>query len=368
MDYRGLKMDRFLYGNEERYHNLLDSAPHLIASINEDGQIIDCNDKISEVLGYKQSEVIGHSMLDFIHPNYHGKAVESWNGGYLKDFKNKETFKMICKDGSVLDVLVNLARIRVDDNARSIRVWVIEDSTQQAKPVNNVLNNGASAEVYLDILSHDIKSLTQAITAYSELLLMKPDLSEQYRKYFKTTLQHSRSIFDLISNVKHLSHIKNSDLEVKNIDIFKVLANAIDLVQQNNPHKFLKINQGISESDVIVKCNDMLEYAVLNIINNAIKYENGNEISMDIAHSISEDKRFWKLEFKDYGPGVPDNLKDRIFHDFEIGNEINHGSGLGLALVKEIVIRSGGKVWVEDRIEGDFSQGSNFVLLLPLGA
>jgi signal transduction histidine kinase len=162
-----------------------------------------------------------------------------------------------------------------------------------------------------------------------------------------------------------LSHIKNSAFESRDIDILKVLANAIDIVQQNNPHKFLRINQGISESEVIVKCNEMLEYAIINIINNAIKYENRSEISLDIVHSLSEDKSFWKLEFIDYGPGVPDKLKDRIFHDFEIGDEFNHGSGLGLALVKEVVTRSGGKVWVQDRIVGDFSQGSNFVILLP---
>jgi signal transduction histidine kinase len=304
-------------------------------------------------------------MLDFIHPTFHSKAVESWNGGYLRDFKDKESYKMICKDGSVVEVLVNLARIKADDEERSIRVWVIENLTKQEKQINNILSNGASAEVYLDILSHDIKSLTQSITTYSELLLMKPDLSEQYRKYFKTTLHHSRSIFELISNVKHLSHIKNSVFEVRNIDIFKVLANAIDIVQQNNPHKFLKINQGISESEVIVKCNDMLEYAIINIINNAIQYEKRSEISLVIVHSLSEDEAFWKLEFKDFGTGVPDKLKDRIFHDFEIGNDLNHGSGLGLALVKEVVIRSGGKVWVEDRVAGDFSQGSNFVILLP---
>jgi len=60
-------------------------------------------------------------------------------------------------------------------------------------------------------------------------------------------------------------------------------------------------------------------------------------------------------------------LKNKVFNDFEIGSENIHGSGLGLAVVKEVINNSYGKIWVEDRVAGDHTKGSSFVILLPKG-
>jgi PAS domain S-box-containing protein len=328
---------------------------------------MDCNKRIYDILGYNKDEIIGLSILDLIHPKYQHETIKSENGGLLNDNIKQEEFKMIHKNGTVIKVIINSTSVKEKNNGNYSRVWVIEEKETHLEAKKNTTNNGAKTEVYFDILNHDIKNLTQTIMAYSELLLMKPDLCEQYKKYFKTTIQHIRTISDLISNIKQLSYLKDNDIEIKDIDVFKVLIAAIDRVNQDNSHCLLKINQSISESEVIVRSNDMLEIAFFNIINNAIRYEKHQEIAIDIIHSLSGDEKFWKLEFKDNGPGIPDEKKDRVFFDFEFGNEYNHGSGLGLALVKEIILKSGGKVWVEDRIEGDLTMGSNFIFLLEKG-
>jgi signal transduction histidine kinase len=221
------------------------------------------------------------------------------------------------------------------------------------------------AEVYLDILGHDINNLNQAITSYSELLLLKPNLPKQYKKYLQTTFNQSQAISDLISNVRKLSQLKKENFELKNIDIFGVLATASEKVQQTYPFRRFRINQSISESEVIVQSNEMLIYVFINLLNNAVKFDQNNEVVLDISHSLTEDKKFWKIEFKDSGLGVPDILKLRIFKEFEKGDESIRGSGLGLVVVKEIVKSSGGKVWVENKVRGDSSKGSNFIILLP---
>ena len=113
---------------------------------------------------------------------------------------------MICKDGHEIEVQVSSTGIKEDTNKNFTKIWVIESQKNPLETGASIINknngNGARADVYLDILSHDIKQLTQAIAAYSELLLMKPDLPEQYSKYFLTTMLHSRTISDLINNVK----------------------------------------------------------------------------------------------------------------------------------------------------------------------
>ena len=124
--------------------------------------------------------------------------------------------------------------------------------------------------------------------------------------------------------------------------------------------------QSISESEVLVKSNEMLIDVFYNIISNAIKFNCNEDVILDITHSVSEDNKFWKIEFKDNGSGVKDDIKNKIFEQFEIGNKNMRGAGLGLAVVSEIVTRSGGQIKVEDRISGKTDEGSNFVVLLPI--
>jgi signal transduction histidine kinase len=309
--------------------------------------------------------VIGLSILDFIHPNYHDKAISSWNNVVPNQVIKNEDMTMIRKDGSKINVNLKQTGLKDDKLDRNTNVWIIEESSKYNTKEKPKMDRCTNAEVYLDILNHDIEKLTRAITTYSELLLMKPDLPEQFRKYFESTLNNSKSIIDLIANIRNLSHLENNTFEIKNVDVFKMLAEAIDIVQQNNPNREIKINQSISESEVIVRSNDLLVFAFVNIISNAIKFENGRDLVIDISHSPYDNGAYWKLEFKDNGPGVPNDLKERIFCDFEVGSQYKHGSGLGLAVVKGIIERSGGKVWVEDNIINDQLKGSNFVILIP---
>jgi signal transduction histidine kinase len=103
--------------------------------------------------------------------------------------------------------------------------------------------------------------------------------------------------------------------------------------------------------------NDLVQDLFDNIIINAVKYDRNEEFRLEIAHSMVDENKFWQLEFRDNGPGVPDPMKEQIFKRLARGEKSVHGSGLGLTIANEIVTRSGGKIWVEDRVKGDYSQG-----------
>ena len=98
------------------------------------------------------------------------------------------------------------------------------------------------------------------------------------------------------------------------------------------------------------------------------KYTNDPLINIDIHISEERDKEkdYCKFQFKDNGIGIPDSRKEIIFQEGNRKDKSVKGMGIGLSLVKKIIERYDGKIWVEDRIHGDYSKGSNFILLIPL--
>lgn len=115
-----------------------------------------------------------------------------------------------------------------------------------------------------------------------------------------------------------------------------------------------------------VIANELLIDVFDNILNNAVKYTDAEEVKVDIKISkiLDDNTRYLKFEFKDYGIGVPDERKKMLF-DQSYTKDINkRGMGMGLSLVKKIIDKYGGNIWVEDRVKGDYKKGSNFIMLL----
>jgi signal transduction histidine kinase len=76
--------------------------------------------------------------------------------------------------------------------------------------------------------------------------------------------------------------------------------------------------------------------------------------------------QYCRVMVEDNGPGISDDFKGRIFRRMLKGATNAKGMGLGLYLVKSLVESYGGRVWVEDRVLGDYTKGAKFVVLLPV--
>ncbi|GAI13051.1 unnamed protein product, partial [marine sediment metagenome] len=115
------------------------------------------------------------------------------------------------------------------------------------------------------------------------------------------------------------------------------------------------------------QANELLLDLFENILFNAVKHnENPKiEISIKVSKVDRDRKKYLKFEFLDDGIGVPDALKEQLFKDISNIKSKTKGMGLGLLLVSKILSIYNGQIWVEDKIKGDPSKGSNFIILLP---
>lgn len=233
----------------------------------------------------------------------------------------------------------------------------------------NALDQGSQNLKTLDFLAHDINNIFNNIRSSAELCKIFLDNSSQLSKVHEQldliAGQIARGI-KLISNVRNLSQINKLNSLTKPIDIIKPLRRAINFVQKNFCDKKLNIKVNLFDNQINVEANELIVEVFENLLVNAVLHNLNDsvDITIQVTKFLKENRNYIKMEFIDNGIGITDDRKEWIFNSSFIKDNHGKGMGFGLTLVKEIIDRYGGFIWVEDRIKGDYNQGSKFVILL----
>jgi signal transduction histidine kinase len=225
------------------------------------------------------------------------------------------------------------------------------------------------AELYLDLMGHDISNMHQIMMGQLELAqdIFNTDgkLESSNREMIDTSLASLERCANLISNVRKLQRISSHDVKNNEISLDEVLTGVVKQYDGLHPEKAVKIEE--TGGRHIVMANELLRDVFSNLIGNAVKHSNGSkvDITVKLEDVQDSDKKYYKVSIEDNGPGIPDEMKDKVFNRLQRGDTRARGMGLGLYLVKTLVESYHGRVWVEDRVAGDHTKGSRFVVLLP---
>ena len=165
-----------------------------------------------------------------------------------------------------------------------------------------------------------------------------------------------------------MSELDDTKVILKPIEICKILKDCVNNFHDSFKKKPIQIKIKSSEKKYSVYANELLVDVFENIFINGINHNQNAEIKFLVMVSLKDTKegQFLKIEFIDNGIGISDERKESIFQKGFNKDEHSKGMGFGLTLVKKIIDSYKGEIWIEDRIPGDYTQGSNFVILLPL--
>ena len=236
---------------------------------------------------------------------------------------------------------------------------------ENARMLQNHIDSRQEAELYTDVLSHDIKNFNQAILGYLELLKSKMDTPDKVTIIDKIAEQVMNTSW-LASNVRTMSRVTFEDVELIRTDLGSVLADCIRSVSQYYPGRRIVVHHTVEQNTYFVLADELVRELFTNILTNAVKYDSHEplEIDVSIEPMYAEDKKRWRVAISDRGMGVPDDMKPMIFDRFSKAPK-KKGSGMGLHIVKTLAQRYGGRVWIEDRVQGDCSKGAVFKVELP---
>jgi two-component system OmpR family sensor kinase len=217
---------------------------------------------------------------------------------------------------------------------------------------------------FLRRLDHELKNpLTAILAGLANVNAAGDDMQATAVRSVEAQAQRLRR---LVADLRKLSDLETRPIERAPVDLTELLEDAYAVAQEmpeaNGRQLTLSIPRAPWPLPAIAGDRDLLFLAIYNLLNNALKFtQAGDTIEM----RASENNAFVLIEVADTGPGIPENELPYVWQELYRGRGARGipGSGLGLALVRAIVLRHGGQIGIRSRP----GQGTQINLRLPIG-
>lgn len=234
---------------------------------------------------------------------------------------------------------------------------LVKDTTKNLRGVS-------MGKEFISNATHELRTPITIIKGFIETLRDLPEISEDMLEDISDKILRSCHRMDrIVKNLLILTDLDHlSKLEFKNFDLEALIDNCQHNLTMLFPNVKI-IYQNLAENSMIFADPDLLELAVMNLMQNAVKYSK-EPAQIDIQ--IKKNKQDVSISIADRGQGIPEEFQERIFDRFVSVDKAESrklgGAGLGLSIVKSIIDKHKGKIIVSS----NGGKGSIFTMSLPL--
>lgn len=337
---------------------------------------------IERLLGVTQNEIKASiRVLDQTSVNTKEEKTAYYH--FIKELENgasmmREVERVHHQNGERRWFLETIYRILVNDSERYVAVLSDRTNEQKSKQMLSEALEIAKAaneskSVFLSNMSHDIRTPMNAIVGFSTLLQRDAHIPEKVYEYTRKISSSSQHLLGLINDVLDMSKIESGKTtlnlsEISLAELIDELGSMMQIQAKAKKQKFKIVVYDICNEEILgdrLRINQIL----INILSNAVKYTpEGGRIEMTVRQLPQYTKNYVRFQFviKDNGIGMSKEYLETIFQPFS--RESNkktlgiQGTGLGMAITKNLVDLMGGTIEVESEQE----KGSTFTLGLEL--
>ncbi|MCP4610620.1 MAG: PAS domain S-box protein, partial [Planctomycetes bacterium] len=365
--------DKEIRESEERFRTIFEVANDAMIYLDEDGTVLDMNDKLEDIFGYTREEVLGKilSEIPFLDPGQMTRMVDLFADAVSMKGPRLVEFELLHKDGH--PVFVEASSTTVIDRA-GIKgaLTILRDITERKKVEEKRARISALEELdqlrtaLLASVSHELRTPLTSIKGLASTLV-QPDVewdAETQKDFLKNIVQESDKLNHIVSDLLEMSLLEAGIMKIEKTDtrisaIVKQVDNELRNITQMHS---LEIN--IPPNIPKIHVDEIrIGEVITNLVSNATSYsEEGSKISLEAMQTHSN----IVVSVTDEGIGVPPEYQDKVFDRFyrlESGvSRRRGGSGLGLAICKGIVERHGGQISIESKL----GEGSKFSFSIPI--
>lgn len=328
----------------------LDVAGVLFAVIGTDHTIRLINRHGCELLGYREEELLGKDWFDTVVP---GALRETRRQAFDEAIARKAALPgqrenpVVTRSGDELILAWQDTVLTGDDGRPTGIIGSGADITDRIRAEEGLREAHDEANLYLDIMTHDINNANAVALGYADLLVEA--LSGREREMVRRLRAGVDRSIEIIQNVSTIRRLHSEETATRPVDLDVIVRAEI----AHHPDARIVYE----ERPIRVMADDLLSEVFANLIGNAEKF-GGPEV--EIAVRVEERDDTVEVSIEDTGPGVPDAVKPGLFTRFSRGTSSRSGKGLGLYITRMLVTRYGGRVWVDDRVPGRPECGAAF--------
>lgn len=342
---------------------VLNAATEGFLLVDADREIVWANVAIRRMFGLESVDLVGRSSLE-LRPVLEKSLVDPV--GFFKGVRDVYLNKTeIVQDEHVevkYPVPMTLSRSSVPvvtpEDEYLGRLWVYRDVSK------SITAERAKSE-FVSVVSHELRTPLTSIQGAMGLLAsgQMGEFDEQSIRLLQIADTNTRRLIRLVNDILDLERMESGliELVLERHDVREIVNDAIEVTELGTAASTIEITNSLASVEVKVDRDRMLQ-VFLNLIDNAIKFsEPGGKINISSIQTPEN------IEFtvSDSGPGISPDRYEGVFDRFEQVDSSDRrqkgGTGLGLAICKTIVVRHGGKIWV-DSLPG---KGSDFHVSIP---
>lgn len=341
------------------YEGIFENMPDAV-TIRENDKIIYINDSYKNFFNIKnKNDLMGKSIYDIVDSSSYEKIKEKdkilSKENILKPRHNTYTINGITIECEEIGV-------KLKDTYKDLYLFILRDIKYRKEYENMIVKLKQKEEdeklknQFFTNISHEFKTPVNVI--YSAMQMQEKCIEEGNltgcRKYTSSIRQNCFRLIRLINNILDINKIESGYYSPakKIVNIVEKVENITESIIDYASFKGIEVIFDTTEEEIFCSCDeDSLERIVLNLISNAIKY---NEYGGFIFINIEKDNDKVKIFFRDNGCGIENERIESIFNRFERGDTTlyrkTEGSGIGLNLVKSMVEINGGNIVIDSEI------------------
>ena len=229
---------------------------------------------------------------------------------------------------------------------------------------------------FINVASHEIKTPTQAILGYTELLQKHPEKREQISDALH---RNANRLQRLTNDILDVTRIESQALKLnkEKFNLIDLISNIIEDFKNDIQKKGSNVALLYKPDDnnlVVEADKERITQVISNLLSNAIKFTKEGSISIKVVenakhNSHQQEEEEVMVSIKDTGTGIDSEILPRLFTKFATKSDMAGGTGLGLFISKSIIEAHGGKMWAHNNnnnINNGQERGATFYFSLPL--
>ncbi len=379
--------EQALRASEEKYRSLIDHIPDVVWTADASRDLLYISGNAVKVLGYSLEELLaGPLWLNRIHPEDAARVGQAYQKLFSEGEKFDVEYRFSRKDGEwiwlhnrALATRPREGTMCADGIFKEITLRrQAEAAIQHSKDAAEAANHAKSQ--FLANMSHELRTPLNAIIGFSEMLADETfgDLNERQLKYSNNILNSGRHLLQLINDILDLAKVEAGRVELmrNTFSVTKALSEVQTIVKTLANKKHIRLDFAAApDLPPLFADEAKFKQIMYNLLSNAIKFTpDGGKVLVTAAiqNTTSNEAgpagESLRVAVGDTGIGIKAEDQERVFKEFEqvdssYGRQ-QQGTGLGLALTKQLVEMHGGRIWVES--EGVEGKGSTFIFLIPM--